>query len=103
MDWMFNRQSSLAQALANARTDNRPRYVHFYDGRYWISISPPKSSWAGVFPENVDVVYVDGHMENYGDVLSRELRKERLNAHRTRNRQADEARAHRNRPAAKEG
>jgi hypothetical protein len=35
-----DRASALIQALANARLDNKPRYLHWYDGVYWIEKTP---------------------------------------------------------------
>lgn len=36
-----NREKALAGALANAKVDGKPRYVHKYGGVYWVEKSPP--------------------------------------------------------------
>lgn len=61
-----NRQQALQQALANARRDGRPSYVHNYGGCYWVERSPPAPGpVAGLYGSDYNVVFPDGHYEPY--------------------------------------
>ena len=66
-----DRDRARRQALANAREHNRPFYVWHWGDSYWVDRDPPTNTQAGVYPENVDVVHPEGHMETYADVRAR--------------------------------
>lgn len=70
-----DRKRALEHAFANAKDDRRPRYVWVWAGDYWIDTIPPAGTAAGVYPENVTVVYPEGHTEQYSDVLARQPKK----------------------------
>jgi hypothetical protein len=54
------------QALANARTDNKPRYIHKYNGCYWIEREPPTPGpLAGYAGSSHTVVYPSGVYQEY--------------------------------------
>jgi len=58
--------------MANARQTRKSHYVWIWAGDYWCDTLPPSTvGTAGVYPENVDVVYPEGHYEPYSDVLAR--------------------------------
>jgi hypothetical protein len=60
------KQEALSRALANAQSDGKPRYVHCYQGLYWVGKTPPKPSpMAGVYGGDHCVVYPDGRYETY--------------------------------------
>jgi len=60
-----NRTQALSLALANAKTDDKPRYVWMWDGVYWVEREPPKAAWAGTNLETVTVVNPEGTTETF--------------------------------------
>jgi hypothetical protein len=62
-----NRSLILKQALASAKTDGRPRFVHIHNFRYYLGKTPPFGAMAaGVYT----VVWPSGVMEERETTLT---------------------------------
>lgn len=52
-----DKAKALQAALANAKLDNKPRYLHLYNGVWWIEKEPPKCQYY--------IIYPTGEMKDY--------------------------------------
>lgn len=77
-----NRQDALTQAYANAKTDGCPRYLHSYDGYWWLEKSPPNPGpMAGSAGSDYMVVCPNGIWEAFDPRTG--STRENAHAHRT--------------------
>lgn len=61
-----SREKALKQAHSNAITDDKPRYVHNYNGCYWVEKSPPTPGpMAGYAGSDYTVVFPCGVYTTY--------------------------------------
>lgn len=60
------RRKALELALENTRTDSKPRYMHFYNGVYWLETAPPTPGpLAGYAGSDYIVIFPSGVYRSY--------------------------------------
>ena len=63
------RYLALEQALANARANGQPRFLHKYGGVYWIEDNPPAPGpMAGAYGSDYVIVFPEGDYQTYDPV-----------------------------------
>lgn len=61
-----NRTTALEQALANARLDGKPRFLHKYNEVYWLELNPPQPGpMSGAYGSDHVVVFPEGDYRSY--------------------------------------